>query len=394
MIEFDLMNSTPLPWGVIKKNIASCQTNPKGFNLIEKLDTELPTYYQRDKLLSLMQKCNQSLICNIELAKKLQDKLAFLDKMVDSYTIRNPWYGILSVKLIISGRCQANCRFCYVNKKDYGKQCVGVNEFNIESNCRHIAQTLHKIASKAHGRPMSLDITGGEPTYFENNLKVVMRSLKSEGVLDLFKRVTLTSNGYNLENMLRSEKMADLGINYLNISLHSDDFAKRKGIFGTEKIPNDNDLNYIVNEMYAQSGVRTSAVFVIDDFNRLDFEDFERMNAWAESMGFVSARWRSDVFNPKALGGVEIYSDMLEKVKKYKLCHLEKAADSVYSIFCRDGDFLVYLLEGNEDPAMTSLGLVVVVRGDGEAFLDSSCSMNIDDFPHLSLKYVFDKKEV
>ena len=391
MNELECLNSTPLPWDIIKKNIVSSQTAPKGFNLIERLDTELPNYYQRDKIASLACKCNHLKMLNVELAETIRNKLAFLNEMVDSYTIRDPWYGILSVKLVVSGICQAKCGFCFVNKNDYGKQCVEVSKINAEKNLCRIAQTLRKIASKAYGRPMSLDITGGEPTYFEENLESVMRFLKSEGVLDLFKRVTLTSNGYNLERMIRSGKMANLGINYLNISLHSDDFAKRKEIFGTDKIPDDSSLDYIVNEMHANGGVRTSAVFVIEDFDDLKFDDFDRMNVWAESKGFVSARWRSNVFNSKSLGGVQKYSAMLQNAGTYKLCHLEKAVDSVYSILCRDGNFLVYLLEGNEDPVMTSLGLVVIVRGDGAAFFDSSCRMSLDDYPHLSLKYVYDK---
>lgn len=148
-----------------------------------------------------------------------------------------------------------------------------------------------------------------------------------------------------------------------------------------------------MTEEAARSGIDMSGVFVVDDFS-MDMEKFDRTNEWCEKHGLVSTRWRSNVFEKNKVG-VKEFAEKLTDNPSYKLVVYEEAADSCYAILTRNGSHLVYLLDGVEDATQTSLGVSVVIRGDGKMFHDASCRMPVLNWGQtgfLPLKYVYDKK--
>lgn len=77
------------------------------------------------------------------------------------YIERTDYNKVISIKLMIPGTCNAKCTFCYM--KDY-KSSVLKNQKDEFLN--NYLSSLNKIISKIGDKnPISLDITGNEPTF-------------------------------------------------------------------------------------------------------------------------------------------------------------------------------------------------------------------------------------
>ena len=380
--------SEVLPWATIKERITNSLTNPVGHRLLEDLYSNLPKYFDETTLSDMIDKC-RTCVENPALMAKVHNRMVELLNVAKKYTVRDPWYSVLSVKLVLPSPCQAKCKFCYIGQKDYDNQVGRDSDYNVVA----IVKTLRKIMTAALDRPISIEITGGEPTSNIANLARLMNELADQGITTdkQVKRITLTTNGYRLGNVL---DIIGGVVDYVNVSLHSTNYDERKEIFGTDKIPDDWTIPAFAEELYKR-GIDMSGVFVVNDFS-MGFDKFDTANLWCQEHGLVSTRWRSNVFMPNKVT-LKQFTEQLADTGLYKLIVYEEAKDSSYSILTRDGSHLVYLLDGVEDSTQTSLGVSVLIRADGKAFHDASCNMPVINFGErgfLPLKYVYDKKDV
>ena len=380
------IESEVLPWETIRERIYDSLTNPVGYRLLGDLYANLPKYFDEKKLQEMLDNMPWK-PHNELLAGKLTDRLLDLLGAAKEYTVRDPWYSVLSVKLVLPSPCQARCKFCYIGQKDYGNQVGRDSDYNAVP----MVNTLRKIMTAALDRPISIEITGGEPTSNIANLARLMDELVDQGITTdkQVKRITLTTNGYRLGTVL---DLISGVVDYVNVSLHSTNYDERKEIFGTDKIPDDWTIPAFAEELYKR-GIDMSGVFVVNDFS-MKFDEFDTANLWCQDHGLVSTRWRSNVFMPNKVT-LKQFTEQLADTGLYQLNVYEEAKDSSYSILTRDGSHLVYLLDGVEDSTQTSLGVSVLIRSDGKAFHDASCNMPVTNFGErgfLPLKYVYDKK--
>ena len=90
--------------------------------------------------------------------------------------------------------------------------------------------SLNKIISKIGDKnPISLDITGNEPTFDIKFLQKVFKKLKEENIKNKVQRVTMTTNGFHLkESIPYLEGVVD----YVNISVHDYRMDERRAIMG------------------------------------------------------------------------------------------------------------------------------------------------------------------
>lgn len=380
------IESEVLPWETIRERIYGSLTNPVGYRLLGDLYANLPKYFDEKKLQEMLDNMPWQ-PHNELLAGKLTERLLDLLGAAKEYTVRDPWYSVLSVKLVLPSECQANCAFCYNKHGGYGRQVARTVDYTAMVNA------LLAVMRIALGRPISVEITGGEPTSEPYILDRLLDAMTMGGINrnDQVKRITMTSNGYHLY-----ECMSGLvgKVKYVNLSLHSTDFEERTNIFGTRNIPNNEEI-VILTEEAARYGIDMSGVFVVDDFS-MELDKFDDTNKWCEMHGLVSTRWRSNVFEKNKVGLKE-FAEKLADHPSYKLVVYEEAKDSSYAIFARNGSHLVYLLDGVEDATQTSLGVSVLIRADGKIFHDAACTMpvlNYGEEGFLPLKYVYDRKDV
>ena len=98
------------------------------------------------------------------------------------YVEKTDYNKVISVKLMIPGTCNAKCTFCYM--KDY-KHSVLKNQKDEFLN--NYLSSLNKIISEIGDKnPISLDITGNEPTFDIKFLQKVLTQLKEENIKNVF----------------------------------------------------------------------------------------------------------------------------------------------------------------------------------------------------------------
>lgn len=99
---------------------------------------------------------------NMKLAVKLKPRMQSLIKrqkdILEHYELRKDFHNVITVKLLIPGKCNMNCPFCYNKFKDDSTYYDDHDAF-LENFIDHI----YMILSEVNGRyPVSLDITGYE----------------------------------------------------------------------------------------------------------------------------------------------------------------------------------------------------------------------------------------
>lgn len=140
------------------------------------------------------------------------------------YIERVDYNKVITVKLVIPGWCNAHCSFCYM--KDYKEVPNGSKEDFLKNYLNSLQRVLDGIDNK---NPISLDITGNEPTFDPDFLKIILKQLKEFDVQNKVQRVTITTNGFRLKEVIPYFKDV---INYVNISVHDYDLYERQKIMG------------------------------------------------------------------------------------------------------------------------------------------------------------------
>ena len=142
------------------------------------------------------------------------------------YVERTDYNKVISIKLMIPGTCNAKCTFCYM--KDY-KSSVLKNQKDEFLN--NYLSSLNKIISEIGDKnPISLDITGNEPTFDIKFLQKVLTQLKEENIKNKVQRITMTTNGFHLKEII---PYLEGVVDYVNISVHDYRLDERRAIVGT-----------------------------------------------------------------------------------------------------------------------------------------------------------------
>ena len=186
----------------------------------------------------------------------------------------------LSIKVVLPCYCQANCSFCF------NKLTVNTQKHDHDLFFENLPKSLDMIFNNVDERPISLDITGNEPTFNVSVFSKLMNIVKK--YKSKIEKVVLTTNGFNLESCI--PHLRDV-VDIVNISIHHYDYLERQKVFGTSFIPNDDDLKRIIGVL-KDNKITCTAVAVlsnrIDDFNTF----YNNFLKWSINLGCKDVRMR------------------------------------------------------------------------------------------------------
>lgn len=301
--------------------------------------------------------------------------------ILNTYQVRKEYDGVISVKLVIPSYCQAKCKFCFMNgykdmKHDY-------DEF-----ISNFLNSLTEIIIANNDKQLiSLDITGNEPTFNPNLLKIVCDKLRTYKYLNKITRCVLTTNGFMLKDVI--SYLAGV-VNYVNISTHHYNLNERRNIFGTWKIPTDDELIEIIAKL-SEIGISTSTVSVIYK----DIEDFSKFVNnyidWAKKIGFYSIRFRGDCATDEFAPTFNKYISKIISDNRYLVIEDNISNDSHWCrIIDKGNGYLFYMLQGVANTYEVSRGIEYIINDDGKPYLDyyKQHPFCENDLP---MNYIFDK---
>ncbi|MFA5373656.1 MAG: radical SAM protein, partial [Candidatus Omnitrophota bacterium] len=135
---------------------------------------------------------------------------ALLEK---SYRECFPYLPPVRLDICITTACNTNCAYCWHQKKSGSK-------LTFES----IAQVIDVLCGQ---RPPKLNLTGGEPTVYPD-FERVLEYARISGIKDIL----LCTNGFRFQDPDFAEKVVELGVTALNVSVDTLDpekFEKLRG---------------------------------------------------------------------------------------------------------------------------------------------------------------------
>lgn len=333
---------------------------------------------------------NLELSCEI-LEKLLSDKdirvrkkANQLLKIQKEYVYREDFDNAITIKLVIPGSCNANCSFCYNKHSNKMEKCTAeLKQYWLDNFLLSLEQIILKIDKK---QPISIDITGNEPTLDTNFFIQVMHKLRGFSLRNEVSRITCTTNGIGLKKVAPFMKGV---VNYVNISVHDYNQERRKQIFGTY-FPTDKYYENAV-QLLLDNGIHASAIAVVSE----EISNFSSWRdsfiKWADKIGFVSLRFRYDVYcnNNSFLN----YMNNTINDKAFYTIQKENTPDSNWCQLSTKDGFMVFFLKGVIDTYKVSPGIEFIVHDDGKAYADFNKSVLFEeyDFP---VGYIFDKKSI
>jgi len=301
-------------------------------------------------------------------------------KIIENYLVRKDFNNVVTLKLFIPSGCNARCEFCYM--KDYlnTEDCNNKKIF-LDNFLNSITEVINGVNGAF---PISLDITGNEPTYDYNLLIEVLNKLKNYKLKDKICRTTIATNGFQLKKVLNNFRGV---IDYVNISVHDYDYNKRNSIFGTKTL-NDFDYMDIVLSLH-NIGIDCSAVCVL--YKEIDgFKYFTKFFIqWCKEIGFKNIRFRNDVFwkNSK----FNEYKDIIIADKlSYHVIQQENTNDSNWCRISDNEGFFVFFLDGVKDTSVVSKGIEYVINDDGRVYTDFYKRQKLEDY-EFPMNFIFDK---
>lgn len=304
--------------------------------------------------------------------------------MDNIYTERKVYNNTISVKLLIPGGCNANCVFCYM--KDYG----GVLKNNKTAFLSNFIESLNYIINKVGNKnPISIDITGNEPTYDVEFLRAVLIKLKQYDIRHKVSRVTMTTNGYNLEKLI---PYLDGVVDYINISVHDYRKEERNDVFRFR------DNNYIHEKDYSRVtkellniGITCSAVAVLyKEINNFK-EWMDGFIKWCKNNGFVSLRFRYNVFWKDGSSIFDRYMEQaLSDSKNFQIITHENTNDSHWCRLRMNDKFRVFFLHGVLNTTEYTKGIEYVIHDDGKCYTDFYKKTPIEEYKY-EIGKIYDK---
>ena len=313
---------------------------------------------------------------------RVRSKAKRLLEIQKEYIYRQNFDNSITIKLVIPGSCNANCSFCY--NKHSNKMEIGTAELK-QQWLDNFLLSLERIVLKIDGKqPISIDITGNEPTLDTDFFIQVMHKLRSFSLKDEISRVTCTTNGIGLKEVAPFMKGV---VNYVNISVHDYDQKRRNKIFGTY-FPTDKDYEDAI-QVLLDNKIHTSAISVIhNEIN--DFSSWrDNFIKWADRIGFVSLRFRHNVYYDNN-SFLNYMNDTISDERFYTI-QKEDTPDSNWCQLTTKDGFLVFFLKGVIDTYAVSPGIEFIVHDDGKAYADFNKTVPFDEYS-FPIGYVFDKK--
>ena len=282
---------------------------------------------------------------------------------------RKEYNKVITIKLVIPNGCNAKCPFCYNKDKDL--RCDKASF--IENFIPSLDNIITQIGDK---NPVSVDITGGEPTLDADFFIQVLKKLKEYDIKSKVLRTTLTTNGYRLDEVI---PYLEGVIDYVNISMHTFNTFERQQIMGMH-MPLDDYYNLICD--LKEIGIDTSASAVI-------YQDIPDFNNWRDefikickSLGFKALRFRCDVFWDEA----EKFDNYLLSAKydnHFDVITYEKTTDSHWlRLREKYTGFRVFFLHGVLDTSLLTKGIEYVIDTDGKCYCDYYRNTPIEEYEY------------
>lgn len=299
--------------------------------------------------------------------------------MGEVFVERKDYNKVISVKLVIPCGCNAKCPFCY--NRDKPTTQYDTHKF-LNNFIPSLSDLLNKINNK---NPVSLDITGGEPTLDVDSFSLVLMKLRDFHIKDKVQRVTLTTNGTNLYQMPLN-LMKDT-IDYVNISVHDYRKEYRRNIMGIEI----SELSYKRDIKRLNSvGIAVSATAVIyHTINNFDKWRDEFIN-WAQRQGFISVRFRCDVFW-KHSHWFDAYMVKTKNEEQFQIITDEWTMDSHWCRLRRKDKMRVFFLHGVADTSILTKGIEYVIHDDGECYCDFYKNVPLNKYEY-DVGKIYDKQ--
>lgn len=283
------------------------------------------------------------------------------------YVERKDYNKVITIKLVMPCGCNAKCPFCYNKDKD--------TSYNKQQFLDNFIDSLDDIIARIGDKnPISVDITGGEPTLDPELLTKVLIKLKDYNIKSKVLRVTMTTNGIHLKEVI--PHMSGV-IDYVNISVHDWRPIRRKEILGfcftgveyTEMIKQLNNI-----------GVTVSACAVIHNkvSNFPQWRDF--FIDWAKEVGFVAVRFRCDVFWNRSELFDSYLLDSMNDTKQFDVISYENTTDSHWCRLRRKDKMRVFFLHGVLDTSIKTKGIEYVIDNDGCCYCDYYKRTKIEDY--------------
>lgn len=281
--------------------------------------------------------------------------------------------GGLSVKIVLPCHCQANCVFCF------NKFTKDTQKHDYEQFLTNLPKTLDMIFDNINNRPISLDITGNEPTFNIEFLSSFLNIIKQYKIKT--EKIVLTTNGYNLDKCL-SDLVGVVDI--VNISIHHFDYLKRQDIFKTSHIPSDASLENII-KFLKDNGITCTAVSVLYDKIDNFFEFHDNLVAWATKLGFKDIRIRSNFCSDD-----KYINDILNTKMKNEII-VDHPALTMKIITDEDTGFKTYILRGVPDLTEYIIGPELVIDDNGYCYIDYNkrYPVNNSNISYFSNIYTF-----
>lgn len=273
---------------------------------------------------------------------------------------RTEYNNVITVKLVIPTGCNAKCPFCFNNDKDMScNKLVFLNNFINSLN-----DIICEIGDK---NLISLDITGGEPTLDIELIKRVLMELRINHIHDKVCRVTMTTNGCHLLDIVDD----CVGVvDYINISVHDYRYSERRKILGKNAVWFDDKYKAVTNE-YKVHGITCSAVSVI-------YKPIENFPKWRDSFinwcrdkGFISIRFRYCLDDNFSNNEFDKYMlDTKTDTENFQTITYENTPDSHWCRLRAKDGFRVFFLHGVKDTTLYSKGIEYVIDNDGHCYCD------------------------
>ena len=272
------------------------------------------------------------------------------------------WHGSgLSVKIVLPCYCQAHCPFCFNNLT------ICTQKHNYEEFFSNLSDSLDLIFDNIDNRPISLDITGNEPTFdveVFSKLMNVISNYKSRT-----QKVVLTTNGFKLKTCLQYMKNV---VDIVNISVHHYDYETRKQIFWTSLIPDDNDLKSIIKSLKDDVITCTAVAVLYQDIENFK-EFYNNFMSWAVDLGFKDIRMRSNF-----CANDKFIDDIIDT--KFEVDDVNVLNGLTTKIITdKNTGFETYVLKGVEDLTDYVIWAELVVDDDGKCYIDYNKRYPVND---------------
>ena len=282
------------------------------------------------------------------------------------------WSG-LSVKIILPCYCQAHCPFCFNNLT----MCT--QRHNYEEFFGNLSDSLDLIFNNIDNRPISLDITGNEPTFdiniFARFMEIIAKYKSST------QKIVLTTNWFKLKACLPYMKSV---VDIVNISVHHYNYETRKQIFWTSLIPDDNELKNIIKTLKDYGMTCTAVAVLYQDIENFK-EFYNNFMSWAIDLWFKDIRMRSNFCaNDKFIDDIIGTKFEIDDVNVLNGLTTKIITD-------KKTWFQTYILKWVEDLTEYVIWAELVIDDDGMCYIDYNkrYTVNSSNISYFNYFYLF-----